>query len=478
MPAATSLRTHVRDHRHRDAAPPSRPTRTRCSRCSSTGWPASSTGDTTRQASPWWAPPAGRSGGPARPTGPVPSTTWPNAPRARRDGATAGIGHTRWATHGRPSEQNAHPLLDCSGRLALVHNGILENHVELADDLVAAGHHLESDTDTEVLAHLVEDRLAADPGAGLAGALRAALGKVRGAFAVAVVHADEPEVIVAARRVSPLLVGVSEGAAFLASDVPAILGLTREFFVLEDDQVAEIRPGSLAVTHTRRHTGRPGSAHRRLGPRRRPTRRVRRLHEQGDPRAAEGRRRHAARPGASRRDARPRRDPHLDRRAEAGRQGLHRGVREQLPRGVDGQVRDRTLGAPPGRDRHRERVPLPRPGSRRQDPRHRGEPVGGDGRHLPGHPGGRPARREGARDLQRGRLVDGPRVRRGALHEGRSRNRRRRHQDPSRADRRARDPRALPGPGAGDAQPDRRADEARGDGRPARQGCRRGGAGS
>jgi len=163
-------------------------------------------------------------------------------------GATAGIGHTRWATHGRPSEQNAHPLLDCSGRLALIHNGIIENHVELADELVAAGHRLESETDTEVLAHLVEDRLAADPDGGLAGALRAALAGVRGAFSVAVVHADDPEVIVAARRISPLLMGVSDGSAFLASDVPAILGLTREFFVLEDDQVAEIRPGSIAVT--------------------------------------------------------------------------------------------------------------------------------------------------------------------------------------------------------------------------------------
>jgi glucosamine--fructose-6-phosphate aminotransferase (isomerizing) len=163
-------------------------------------------------------------------------------------GATAGIGHTRWATHGRPSEQNAHPLLDCTGRLALIHNGIIENHVELADALTAAGHHLESDTDTEVLAHLVEERYAADPGSGLAGALRAALSEVRGAFSVAVVHADTPDLIVAARRISPLLMGVSDGAAFLASDVPAILGLTREFFVLEDDQVAEIRPGSLRVT--------------------------------------------------------------------------------------------------------------------------------------------------------------------------------------------------------------------------------------
>src|SRR5664280_1084556 len=126
-----------------------------------------------------------------------------SAPR----GATAGVGHTRWATHGRPSEENAHPHVDCSGRMALVHNGIIENHIELADELIAEGHHLESETDTEVLAHLVESRLAADPGAGLTGAVRAALGRVRGAFALAVVHADQPDLIVASRRVSPLLMG-------------------------------------------------------------------------------------------------------------------------------------------------------------------------------------------------------------------------------------------------------------------------------
>src|SRR5664280_34086 len=163
-------------------------------------------------------------------------------------GATAGVGHTRWATHGRPTEENAHPHVDCSGRMALVHNGIIENHIELADELIAEGHHLESETDTEVLAHLVESRLAADPGAGLTGAVRAALGRVRGAFALAVVHADQPDLIVASRRVSPLLMGVADDAAFLASDIPAILGLTRDFFVLEDDQVAELRPGSLRVT--------------------------------------------------------------------------------------------------------------------------------------------------------------------------------------------------------------------------------------
>jgi glucosamine--fructose-6-phosphate aminotransferase (isomerizing) len=169
------------------------------------------------------------------------------------DGATAGIGHTRWATHGRPSEENAHPHVDCSGRMALIHNGIIENHVELSDELIADGHHLESETDTEVLAHLIESSMLAHPEAGMVDGVRAALGRVRGAFALAVVHADHPDLLVAARRVSPLLMGVTPSAAFLASDVPAILGLTRDFFVLEDDQIAELRPGSLAVTDADGH---------------------------------------------------------------------------------------------------------------------------------------------------------------------------------------------------------------------------------
>jgi glucosamine--fructose-6-phosphate aminotransferase (isomerizing) len=164
------------------------------------------------------------------------------------DQPSAGIGHTRWATHGRPSEGNAHPHTDCTGALALVHNGIIENHVELSDELIAGGHHLESETDTEVLAHLIESHLAAHPDDALTGAVRAALNRVRGAFALAVVHAREPDVIVAARRVSPLIMGVTDGAAFLASDIPAILGLTHDFFILDDDQVAELRPGSISVT--------------------------------------------------------------------------------------------------------------------------------------------------------------------------------------------------------------------------------------
>ena len=163
-------------------------------------------------------------------------------------GPSTGIGHTRWATHGRPSEANAHPHVDCTGQLALVHNGIIENHLELSDELVLAGHHLESDTDTEVLAHLIESELGTHPEAGLVGAVRETLRRVRGYFAIAVIHSGEPDLIVAARRVSPLVMGLTETEALLASDIPALLGRTRSFLLLEDDQIAELRPGSIRVT--------------------------------------------------------------------------------------------------------------------------------------------------------------------------------------------------------------------------------------
>ncbi|MDQ6727260.1 MAG: glutamine--fructose-6-phosphate transaminase (isomerizing) [Actinomycetota bacterium] len=160
--------------------------------------------------------------------------------------ASTGIGHTRWATHGGPTERNAHPHTDCTGALALVHNGIIENHVDLGDELVSAGHDLRSETDTEVLAHLIEAGMAT--GLTLTGAVRAALRRVEGSFAVAVVHAAEPDLIVAARRSSPLVAGRTEHAGLVASDIPALLAATREVYVLDDDQLVEVRPGSLRVT--------------------------------------------------------------------------------------------------------------------------------------------------------------------------------------------------------------------------------------
>ena len=164
-----------------------------------------------------------------------------DAPRA-----SVGIGHTRWATHGGPTEHNAHPHTDCTGALALVHNGIIENHVELGDELVSAGHELRSETDSEVLAHLIEANMA--DGTGLADAVRAALARVEGSFAIAAVHAGDPDLIVAARRSSPLVAGRTDVSGLVASDIPALLAATREVYVLDDDQVVEVRPGALRVT--------------------------------------------------------------------------------------------------------------------------------------------------------------------------------------------------------------------------------------
>ncbi|HUY64328.1 MAG TPA: glutamine--fructose-6-phosphate transaminase (isomerizing) [Acidimicrobiales bacterium] len=161
----------------------------------------------------------------------------------------AGIGHTRWATHGHPTELNAHPHVDCTGRVAVVHNGIIENWRELAAKLEADGHMFSSATDTEVIAHLVEAELTG--GSSLAEAVRATMREVRGAFAIAVVCAGEPGTIVAARRVSPLVIGMTEGEraqAFVASDIPAVLARTRQLWIVDDDQVVELRPGSMRVT--------------------------------------------------------------------------------------------------------------------------------------------------------------------------------------------------------------------------------------
>ncbi len=155
-------------------------------------------------------------------------------------GARTGIGHTRWATHGAPEAVNAHPHLDCTGRVAVIHNGIIENHAAVREELEARGHHFASVTDSEVLAHLVEESRAA--GLDLLDAVRASLAVVHGAFAVAAVDADEPEVIVAARRVSPLIVGTAPGVSYLASDVPAILGRATTFYAVNDDEVVRLGP--------------------------------------------------------------------------------------------------------------------------------------------------------------------------------------------------------------------------------------------
>jgi glucosamine--fructose-6-phosphate aminotransferase (isomerizing) len=161
-------------------------------------------------------------------------------------GATAGIGHTRWATHGAPSDTNAHPHCDRDGRIALVHNGVVENHAELRAELVARGVAFASETDTEVLAHLVG--LALSEGRGLVDAVRAALSRVRGYYAIAVLsHEGGAPRLVCARNGPPLLVAAKEGEAWLASDVLALLPHARSVVFLEDGDVCELEPGRLRV---------------------------------------------------------------------------------------------------------------------------------------------------------------------------------------------------------------------------------------
>jgi glucosamine--fructose-6-phosphate aminotransferase (isomerizing) len=161
-------------------------------------------------------------------------------------GFISGIGHTRWATHGGPEAANAHPHLDCSGNIAIIHNGIIENHTELREALESRGHLFSSRTDSEVLAHLIEEARA--QGVELIEAVRQSLLVVRGAFAVAAMDANEPDVIVAARRISPLIVGTAPGVTYLASDVPAILDRATSFYAVNDDEIVRLgREGFRAI---------------------------------------------------------------------------------------------------------------------------------------------------------------------------------------------------------------------------------------
>ena len=157
---------------------------------------------------------------------------------------TLGVGHTRWATHGRPSEQNAHPHK--FGRVSLVHNGIIENHAQLRDALKGKGHKFSSETDTEIVAHLVDEqlRLGKEP----VDAVRGALKQVEGAYAICVLFDGVEDMLVAARRDAPLILGLGDGENFVASDVPAILGRTRDMVFLEEGDVVEVRADAVSVT--------------------------------------------------------------------------------------------------------------------------------------------------------------------------------------------------------------------------------------
>src|SRR5690349_1192624 len=170
---------------------------------------------------------------------------------------TYGVGHTRWATHGRPTEENAHPHRDCTGRVVVVHNGIIENYLQLKEDLRKKDHQFVTETDTEIIAHLVEEHL--KHGNTFEQAVRATVNELRGIFALSMLSADEPDTIISARLGPPVVIGIGDGEFFVASDVPAILEHTRDVFFLGDGEIAVMTKEGVRVTD---FTGNPVMPHR------------------------------------------------------------------------------------------------------------------------------------------------------------------------------------------------------------------------
>ena len=149
-----------------------------------------------------------------------------------------GIGHTRWATHGRPTEENAHPHRDCKGEIVVVHNGIIENYLSLKEALIGEGHQFITETDTEVIAHLIEKYFKGS----LEEAVQKATEKISGNYALVVLSVLEPNKIVATRVGPPIIIGMAEGETFIASDIPAILNSTRDMIFLEEGEIATLAP--------------------------------------------------------------------------------------------------------------------------------------------------------------------------------------------------------------------------------------------
>lgn len=156
---------------------------------------------------------------------------------------SAGIGHTRWATHGKPSDVNSHPHTDNSHKFSVVHNGIVENYLELKDELISQGHHFVSETDTEVISHLIAREYDGD----IVKAVQKAIGYMRGAFALGVLTEYEPDKLVAVRQASPLIIGIGEGENFIGSDIPAILQYTRKVYILNDGEMAVLTQDSVEL---------------------------------------------------------------------------------------------------------------------------------------------------------------------------------------------------------------------------------------
>jgi len=158
-----------------------------------------------------------------------------------------GIGHTRWATHGAPLQVNSHPHTDCNEKIAVVHNGIIENFDELRTDLENHGHTFKSKTDTEVIPHLIEEILKINPSLGLTGAVAEAVKKLQGSYAIAVISSEEPDKIICVRNESPLVIGVNEKDVFFSSDIPAFLPLTNKVLIVEDGEIVTISLGKAEI---------------------------------------------------------------------------------------------------------------------------------------------------------------------------------------------------------------------------------------
>ena len=356
---------------------------------------------------------------------------------APRDGApvalaerapTTGIGHTRWATHGRVNEANAHPHSDDDERVHVVVNGIVENYMEIKQALIAEGATFSSETDAEVVAHLISQRIEA--GDDLVDAVLAAYARIRGHYAFVAVSADEPELLVGARKECPLVIGRGDGEQFVASAIPAFLAHTRQVQLIENDEIVVVRRDGVEfltaagepIERTVDEVDWSQEVAEKGGYE---TFMLKEIHEQADAVAETIADRTVREDGVDLGD--------LGTIDDAFLRDCNRIVvvacGTSYHAGPDRPLRARAVGARPGRDGHRLRVPLPRSGGRPARPRRRHHPVGRDRRHARGHAPGEGARGEGARRHEHHGLAGHPRRRRRPLHARGARGRRGRHQD-------------------------------------------------
>ena len=329
--------------------------------------------------------------------------------------AAIGLAHTRWATHGRPNDLNAHPHQDCTGAITVIHNGIIENFRELRDGLEARGHRLTSETDTEAIAHLIEEAYEGD----LADAVRAALRRMDGAYAIVVMHRGEGDRLVGARQDVPLVVGLADGESFLASDVGAILVHTDQIVFLEEGDVADLRPVGRDDHERRRRPDRAAGHHDRLVARGGREGRLRALHAQGDPRAARGARPVAHGPRPPRRAHRRRGARRAGRHAPDDRAGRARRLRQRVLRVPGRRGGDPGVDRPAGPCDRRLGVPVQPAAARRSHARHRRHAVRRDRRHDRAGPPGPRARLPGRGGHEHRRLGDHPRRGRRPVPAGR-----------------------------------------------------------